>query len=129
LHLFCSKKIFENLVNFSADASKPKRQLNMCLPPGSGILVYHSREQSSKGDKTVEVIQFAFSNRSLKGIELHTWQLQEGIISSYKIRNILNQDFRRMAIQYQLSTIGATTNSMLFKNQPFFLNTRGLNLH
>lgn len=85
----------------------------MCLPPGSGVLVYYSREQSLKGDKMVEVIQFAFSNKSAKGIELHTWQLQGGFISSFKTRPIMNKDFQHMALHYKLKVLGATTNSKL----------------
>ncbi|XP_059481151.1 chordin-like protein 2 [Neocloeon triangulifer] len=93
------------------DAAKQLHQLNVCLPPGTDTLVYHSRQQTTKGDETVEMIRFAFSN--LKIVNLYTWQLQKGVKPFLKINTILHRDFQNTNFQNQLTTLGATSNKNL----------------
>lgn len=63
-----------------------------------------------KADKMVEVFQFAFTKKFAKGIDLHTWQLEGGTISSFKTRSILKKDFQHLALQNGLKVLGATNN-------------------
>jgi hypothetical protein len=98
-----------------ADAAKPKRQLKTCLPPGRDMLVCQLRDQTSKGAKTVEMIEYVFFDWFLKNVEQHIWQLEGGVISSYK--PILNPDLRQLAARYQISILGATSKGSFL---PFF---------